>query len=386
MSDRHRTTLISFLAYFIMSGMLAPIGVISGPMAEFFDLPVTEVTARFSWLTMGIFVGAVLALFVFQWFRIKHLFLLLYTLIALSLLGLPVVGGLTYVELSLGLVGICCGIGLPAAALVISRSYAAEHRASMLVITDGFFSVAGIICAWVAVWFVARSMHWAWTYVLVAAVAVCVLVLAYTSQFPEQENFEGGDAAPSTWPASAWLCIAALCTYTLAQNTILWWLPQYAQNVLGAAQEPAGQLVSQFWSGMFAAQLFVAWWVFKIGVQRLLWLGCVCTCLFSVPLWLLRDIDALLVLATLWGFANLGLLKVVLSYATQFTPVASGRLVSGLLLGATTGTAIAPWVSSYIVAAGDVTWALRFGSAGYLVMIGLVAAAVLASRGAPATS
>lgn len=131
---------------------------------------------------------------------------------------------------------------------------------------------------------------------------------------------------------------------------------------------------------MFVAQIFVAWWVFKIGVARLLILAAICTALFSVPLWLLEDMGWMTAWAALWGFANLGLLKVVLSFASQFTAVASPRLVSSLLLGATTGTAISPWISSQLVSAGDAGVALKFGSFAYLVMLVLLFVSVRLSR------
>ena len=67
MTNKQRLTLASFLAYFVMSGMLAPMGIISGAMAEYFGLPVTDITARFSWLTLGVLVGAIAALVVFDW-------------------------------------------------------------------------------------------------------------------------------------------------------------------------------------------------------------------------------------------------------------------------------------------------------------------------------
>ena len=41
------------------------------------------------------------------------------------------------------LLGLCLGIGLAQAALVISRIYSETYRPSMLVATDGSFSLAG---------------------------------------------------------------------------------------------------------------------------------------------------------------------------------------------------------------------------------------------------
>jgi TsgA-like MFS transporter len=303
-----------------------------------------------------------------------------YGAITVSLVSLSVYQNLSWLAWCLGLVGVGCGVGLPAAALVISRTFDDARRASMLVITDGFFSVAGIVCSWLAVWFVANAGVWWGVYLFVAAVAAAVVVLALLSQYPETEDTQSADSDPRSWPRAAWLCIAALCAYTLAQNAILWWLPQYAEQHLQASAEQAGSLVGQFWSGMFAAQIFVAWWVLKVGVVRLLWLAVAGTMLFSVPLWLVTDIEALWLLAALWGFTNLGLLKVVLSFASQFTVVASPRLVSGLLLGATTGTAVSPWVSSQIVSWGDAGSALRFGSAAYLGMAVLLVIASLWQR------
>lgn len=157
LSNLHRITLVSFLTYFVMSAMLAPIGILSGPMAEHFGQPVTEVTRQFSWLTGGILVGAVIALFIFDFFRLKLLFLLLYGLMGSSLIGFAVIDSLDLTRLLLGLVGAGCGIGLAAAAVTISHSYEEEARASMLVVTDSFFSVAGFITAWLATWLVGQA-------------------------------------------------------------------------------------------------------------------------------------------------------------------------------------------------------------------------------------
>jgi uncharacterized membrane protein YoaK (UPF0700 family) len=68
--------------------MLAPIGIISGSMSEAFDLPLTEITAGFSWLTFGILAGAVSALFLFNWVQLKQLMLILYTLVTVSIVVL----------------------------------------------------------------------------------------------------------------------------------------------------------------------------------------------------------------------------------------------------------------------------------------------------------
>lgn len=360
-----------------MSGMLSPIGIISGPMAEYFGRPITEITAGFSWLTLGILAGAVIALVVFDWLQLKRIMIALYCLIAVSLLSLTQHDNLSLALVALGLVGVCCGVGLAGAALTISRTYETERRASMLVITDSSFSAAGIIGSMVATFLVARELHWAGAYQFVALIAVIVIVLAATSRFPVTRSSEltAEQKTSAPWPLTVWLCVGALFVYTLGQFSILLWIPNYAETTLGASRAQAGQIVSQFWMGMFAAQLFVSWFVLKVGVRRIVLVAASGCTLFSAVMWMLADIDTLLIMATVWGFANLALLKVVLSFTTQMVAVPTARLVAGILLGATLGTALSPWVTSQIVVVADNYVVLLFGTGCFAVMTALLVAA-----------
>ena len=116
---------------------------------------------------------------------------------------------------------------------------------------------------------------------------------------------------------------------------------------------------------MFLAQVFVAWWVLKVGVRRLVLIASGTTLCGSLPLWNVSDIEWLIVLAMLWGFSNLALLKVILSFATEMVEVPGARLVSLLLLGATAGNAVSPYVTSQIVEWTDTKTILIFGSGCY---------------------
>jgi len=376
LSNQNKITLACFLAYFVMSGMLAPIGIISGPMSELFGRPITEVTAQFSWLTIGNLCGAALALIIFDFLRVRTVFLYVYVLIVASLVSLPLSNDLTLIGLALGVVGVCSGLGLASAALVISRSFEAERRASVLVMTDASFSVAGFSCAAIATALVAAGLHWASTYQFVALVAAIVVVLVLVSDLPSTKPDKAATDERQSWPISVWLCIAALFLYTLGQYSMLWWLPNYAETQLGADVDQAGRLVTLFWLGLFVAQLAVAWLVLKLGVKRLVLISGVSTCLFSIPLWLIGDLAVLPVFAFLWGVGNFSLLKIVLSYATQMLKIPSPRLVSSLLLGATLGTAMSPWVTSSIVVATDNYFILQFSSLCYATLAFLLFMAV----------
>jgi TsgA-like MFS transporter len=380
LNNKTRVTLASFLAYFVMSGMLAPIGIISGPMAELFDRPITDVTAQFSWLTIGNLVGATAALIIFDYLRVRTLLVVVYSLILVSLVSLNFTTDLTNIGVALAIVGVCSGLGLAAAALTISRTYDADRRASMLVVTDASFSVAGFSCVAIATALVAAGIHWAGTYQFVAFIAAAVILLALLSKFPDALPDDSPATAREPWPLSVWLCVGALFLYTLGQYSMLWWLPNFATTNLGASVDQAGSLVAMFWMGLFVAQIFVAWWVVKIGVTKLVLIAAVTTCLFSIPLWVYGDASVLPVIAFLWGVANFSLLKLVLSYATLMVKLPTPRLVSTLLLGATVGVAVSPWVTSRIVVATDNYFILQFSTLCYAAMTVLLITATLVFR------
>ena len=113
----------------------------------------------------------------------------------------------------------------------------------------------------------------------------------------------------------------------------------------------------------------------RVGVRRLVLIAGVATTFFSIPLWIVEDIASLYILAFMWGFANLSLLKVVLSFATEMLTIPSARLVSSLLLGATVGTAISPWVTSQIVVVTNNYFILQFSTICYATLTVLLFAA-----------
>ncbi|MEM9316925.1 MAG: MFS transporter, partial [Pseudomonadota bacterium] len=137
-------------------------------------------------------------------------------------------------------------------------------------------------------------------------------------------------------------------------------------------RDEAGTVVSRFWTGMFLAQLFAAWMVLRIGVHRLMLTGALGGLLGTIPLLFAAELHVLLWLALLWGFANLGLLKMVIAFATLTMSEPPPKLVPTLLFGATSGTAISPLLTSWVVEGFGYGAVLRFGTLCYCVLFVLL--------------
>jgi TsgA-like MFS transporter len=371
-NNRQRITLIAFLAYFVLSGMLAPIGIVSGPMSEVYGLPVSQITSQFSWLTGGNFMGAVMALIVFDWVDLRRMLVTIYGVLAVGLLSLAHVDSLAYARVVLGVAGVCGGIGLAGAALIIARTYEGERRASLLVITDGCFSVAGFVCGSLASFFVARKLGWTSTYQCIGVLAALIAALSFASDLPATRRKGPIHRVAVSWPVPVWLCVSALFLYSLGQYSMVFWLPNYASLQLGASPDVGGSIVGKFWLGMFLGQMFVAWWVLRVGLRRLVAIAAITTAFGSIPLWGVFDPSFLPTLALLWGIGNLSMMKSLLSFGTTFVSVPDARLVSGLLLGATLGTALSPAVSSLLVEWTDIRVVLICSTACHVVMLLLV--------------
>ena len=218
--DTGRITLGCFLAYFVMSAIISPLGVISAPIATYYDISTTTATATFTYLTTGILIGTLVAIFIFDFFRLKQVVIGGVILIVACIYAIYAIRIFSVFAVSLGLIGIGCGIELSAAAVVISKSYADKMRASMLLLTDSFYSIAGVLSTALAGWFVAREYHWSSAYLLAALVSVVIAGLALSSKYPDTEvDTEESSLANENWPVSVHL-VESLCWFTSSVSSV----------------------------------------------------------------------------------------------------------------------------------------------------------------------
>jgi len=385
MTNLQRITLTAFLAYFCTSGVLSTIGLVSGPMAAHFAVTVTDITRGFGWLTWGMLIGSALALIVVQKLPVAQIQLMMFAAVVGALGAMQLQISFALVKPLLGATGVALGIGLAAAALTITRAYAAERRASMLVITDACFSVSGTLCATLTGALLGYGLLWSRGYLLLVVLGLVLLGLVIASSFPTEHD--ASDTQPAVMESSGdksagltlsiGFCLVALFLYTLGQWSMLWWLPQHLQTQLSVAPAESGLVVGRFWLGMLGAQLLVAWWVLRVGVVTLVLLSSVCAAALSIPLWWVQDAGLIPWLGLLWGFGNLAFLKIAISYATQLQNPPSPVLVSALLFGATTGTAVSPYITSAIVDGYGTLAVLQFSSLCYGLIFLLMLSVVL---------
>ena len=363
-------TPVAFACYFVMSAMLAPMGILAPEMARYFDHSVTDVTRIFSALTIGNLVGAACATIVLTIWNLRSVLITTYATLGVSLLLLGLLNQLEYVSVILAMVGFGCGVGLAAAAVLITSGFSASKKASMLILTDACFSIAGFLISWIATSLMYFQFGWAVTYQLVGIVCVAIFACSYVSDFGFANQLSSGTSiAIKKWPTNARWIGFALFLYTLGQYSFLLWLPKFASDFHNAGAILSSGLVGQFWLGMFAAQLFTSWWVFRIGTERLVSIASCTIFLGSISLLLAQSAKILPVLVFGWGFLNFSFLKAAISLASETFRDHPANFIAVLLLCATSGTAASPLISSTLVDAFGAIGSLTFGSFCYALLI-----------------
>ena len=381
--NKFRITVASFLAYFVMSAVISPLGIVSGPIAGHYEIPVTTATAGFSYLTAGILVGTLVSLVIFDLFRLKHIVLGCSGLTCVSLACIYIVDTYLLFPVWLFLVGLACGVNLTAAIVVITGIYDIKLRASMMLLTDSFYSMAGVLSTWLAGKFILHQLHWGSAYLLAFSVALVIILIAWFSSFPStsrRESRQLDSGVGKYWPMEIFLVGAAILIYLTGFVTIYSWIPNFTQARFGLDAEMASGLVSRLFLGMFIGQLVMFCLALKLAPTRIIGTAAVLATLLSFSLWNVDSASRLTLCMFVLGLVTGGLLKLVIAFGTMLMPAPTPRMISFLIFNSALGTAVAPVLSAVIVEKYDMIAALRFTSICYCVMIVLLFAAHLLRR------
>jgi TsgA-like MFS transporter len=382
-NNNNRITLGSFLAYFVMSAIISPLGIISGPVAQHFDISLTAANASFSYLTSGVFVGTLIAVFIFDFIRLRQIVIGGAAIICLSIFAIYALDSFAAYSVCLGLIGASCGVELSAAAVVIAKIYDEKLRASMLLLTDSFYSMAGVISTSLAGMLLARQFHWSSAYLLAFVVSLGIAAIALLSRYPITGKLvsEPAEEKGSTqWPASVHVVGFSMLIYLVGFVTIYSWVPNYAQHSLGLSVEASSEVVSRLFLGMFIGQLIMFFLVLKFPVRTLIVILAIMATILTVSLWSVGTVLHLQLAMLGLGLATGGLFKTVLSYGTTAVSKPSPKMVSYLIFHAGLGTAVAPLVSSYVVDHFEMLAALQFATVCYLLTLLLIVTALWLRR------
>ena len=355
-------TLACFLAYAVVSGLITEIDVVSGPLAEHFDVALTDASARMGFLGTGILIGTLASLVAFEALSLKQAFVLCY-LTAATALGLgALVNDYDALPVFLLIAGAGAGLGLCTAAVCLALLFDAHHRATALLATDLCFALTGALIPTLAAAFIGAGMRWDASYLVVAAVAAVILLLMLPARFPLTAKEADMPLSAERPPLGAWLCGAGLFLVLLGQASMQLWLPSWMEASFDAPLAAGAEAISGFWTGMAAGQAALVG-LLAFAPLRIWLIGTLAIAVIaSAAVWNAGGAADVPQRMLLLGVANAGILKLTISAASEMLSHPQ-RIVSALLAAAALGTALGPFLSSALVEANGPLSALQFSTA-----------------------
>lgn len=369
-----------FLTYAVLSGLVSQIGTLSALIADQFSRPLTQATAKFSWLSAGITLGSLLSLIAFEYLSLRKALFLCYGVFIVGLLAIGVMNSWASLAALFLVIGASGSLGLNTGAVTLSLSFSGRQQAAALLVTDIFFAGAGIIVAPVSVALINNGAPWYVSFWLLAAASAVILVIAVFGKYPLTARERQEPLRKRFWPISVYLSALGLALYLCAQITIMIWLPNFIDTGLNAGMDMGAMTVSRYWTGMVIGQIILVILLLKCPARYLLFGILVISVFVSCGLWLSDAPPSLALISLGLGLFNAGILKLTISFASGLVEHPQ-RVVTFLLFCAACGQTISPMVSSSLVDTFGMRFGLQLASGLYfLTAVTLICALIFSSH------
>ena len=368
---------IPLLATLIMAGFVTTIGLLTEPAANHFGVPITEVASQFSWLAGGVFVGGIVAFFIYDHGSIKTVITWSYLIALVSILLLHFYSSYWLVPVLLAVIGTLMAVVGCGGVTVITQQWLGRRRQSIMVAQDAMFNGGGIMFSALATWFVVNHFGWSSVYLIVTVLMGIVVLLAVTSDFTpvvevEEDGLGGG---VGSWNTGIILVGFSLLLFMTAKIAIFVWAPQFIQQNFGTGPEAGGQFMANVFLAAFVGSIFGTWAATRFEVKYLLYTFVLISLVSVFAMTAVNSTTVVLLLGYGYGISVSATYNSYVAFGLSFMEQPSHKNVVYLQLMSGLGSTIAPFVSSKIVEwTGETSSAIFFCA----VMLAIVAVTLIA--------
>ncbi len=360
-ANQYRLMLIPLFATLIMAGFVTTVGLLTEPASERYGVTITDIASQFTWFTGGVFLGGILAFFVFDYFAIKPVILWSYLASIGLIVRLHFTSVYALLPVLLSVIGALLAIVICGGVTVITQQWVDKQRQMIMVGQDAMFNGGGIVFSGAATWFVLNQFEWTAVYLVVAALIGAVVLLTALSSFtPVVEQKEEVDPV-GVWNLGILLVGFSLLLFMMAKIAIFVWAPQFIQQTFGVGPEVGGQFMANVFTAAFIGSLLGTWAASKIDVKYLLYGFIVVSMLSVFALNMTSSVTFVLLLAYGYGISVSATYNSYVAFGLSFVERPSHKNVVYLQLMSGFGSTLAPFISSMIVdMTGDIGSAMQF--------------------------
>lgn len=371
------TIVVAFLTYMVMAGLLTQIGIIIGPMAEHFDINLTDAASMFSFLTGGTLVGTFASMVIFDRLSISRVLQLVYIPLIIAMSVLLSTSDVIIACAMLVIIGFGCGVGLSAGAVVISKTFDAGKRASAFLGTDCAFSASGAIFPALTAALIGAGIAWQYGFAAVTIAGMVILASTLFLQFPTVVRDKAQSENVVIWTPRVFIFGAALCVYLITQNTFLAWGPTYLIETFHISPDEAAGVVGNYWGPSVFGLITAALIVTKVPPRILLVVVTFIAVMILTSLQYVDSAATFLTITLVLGFSTSCMYKIGISVGSEQVKNAPPKLVTFLLLCGTIGSTLGPVLSAQVVSMFGVQAAIIMSLIGFSIVFALFACALI---------
>ena len=352
-ANQIRLMFIPLMATLIMASFVTTMGLMTEPAAEHYGVSITDVAAQFSWFTGGVFIGGLLAFFVFDYLPIRTVTIASYLIGIAMIVLLHFSTSYELLPVLLGSIGALFAIVGCGGVTIITQQWRGKRSQMIMVAQDAMFNGGGIIFSAVATWFVVNQYGWSSVYVAGTLLLGIVVVLAAVSSFEPTVEADDDDSSVGEWNAGILLVGISLLIFMMAKISIFVWAPQFIQQTFNVGAEEGGLFMGNVFAAAFAGSLLGTWAASKVEVRYLLY-GFVVVSLISVfAMTTVSSVSGVMILGYCYGISVSATYNSYVAFGLSFIDMPSHKNVVYLQFMSGLGSTIAPVVSSLIVAETD---------------------------------
>ncbi|WP_187145698.1 MFS transporter TsgA [Buchnera aphidicola] len=366
-------TCISFLSYALTGALITITGIFLENISKYFNIPITDMGNTFTFLNAGILSSIFISSWITNIINLKTQLIFGFILTIIATLILIFSHNLTYFSISMFMLGIISGITMSIGTYIITNLYTDQTRASMLLLTDSFFSMSGIIFPIITALIISNNMKWYWVYFIIGIIYLIIFLITINTKFPIIYT-EISKKRIKTWNFSI-LCLSiSALLYILGQLSFISWMPEYTMKYIHISINQSSKLVSAFWMaymvGMWIFSFILKFFDLKKTIITLSGISLFLMSLFNI----FYDYALLYIIILSLGFFSSAIYTIIITLASQQTPLSSPKTINYILTSGTVGTLLTfiitgPIVQKYGIFSALLVSNILYGIVFFLVII-----------------
>jgi TsgA-like MFS transporter len=370
---------ISYLCYFFVGSLFTTVGVFLPSVGKYFTIDAASLGYIYTFLNAGLFLTIIFSGNILKIFDFKKILTTLCVLVIASIFTLNFYHTVYSYSAVMLILGAVAGIVISAGSYLVVRVITnLDQRASKLIFTDFFFSLAGMILPSVFGAALARHAQWFSLYNIIMIPCIMMLYALGKADFGflknQQEN-AAYIALTEVRSKSIYIVAVAALLFIFAELSLMMWLVKYLETVLHFPLDTASLFVTIYWLSKAAGLLVNQFTVLKLGIKRYLFLSVSLGMAAFFILTQATTFSAILVSLVLFGFVNSGIYAALISYGCMQHEKPSPKTVAFIIASGSAGTLLSGWVSGLIVNYSGLYATIKFSALIYflcLVAISLV--------------